>query len=135
MVKDDTMINVQIKTLRDLEWGHYIIAITRGPVDIEGFSYIFDRLVEETKLLLECKILIDLQDSTFRFLPSEVTKFVETIDPQAWPHNNRVALVFSPATGPYQQLVMLAESLIKRNLRFTVFYDTKEAIGWLSDTD
>jgi hypothetical protein len=34
MVKDDIMINVQIKTLRNLEWGQHIIAITRGPVDI-----------------------------------------------------------------------------------------------------
>jgi hypothetical protein len=57
---------------------------------------------------------------------------VDSIDLQSWPHNNKVPLVSSAEIEQYQQLAMLGEGLMNRSLKVAVFYDTKEAISWLS---
>ena len=59
-------------------------------------------------------------------------ELADSIDLQSWPHHNKVALVSSPEIEQYQQLAMLGEGLAKRSVKITVFYDTKEAISWLS---
>jgi hypothetical protein len=126
-------MDFQIKVVRVLQRGNHVIAITRGPVDIDGFKYIFDKVIEEMQPLLDCKVLIDLQDSKYQLLPGDVAEFVDSIDLQSWPHNNKIALVSPPEIEQYQQLAMLGEGLAKRSVKIAVFYDTKEAISWLSD--
>ncbi len=126
-------MDFQMKIVRVLQRGNHVIAITRGPVDIDGFKYLFDKVIEETRPLLDCKVLIDFQDSKFKLLPSDAAEFVDSIDLHSWPHNNKVALVSSPEIEQYRQLAMLGDGLTKRTVKIAVFYDTKEAIGWLSD--
>jgi hypothetical protein len=126
-------MDFQMKVVRVLQRGNHVIAITRGPVDIDGFKYLFDKVIEETRPLLDCKVLIDFQDSKFKLLPSDAAEFVDSIDLHSWPHNNKVALVSSPEIEQYRQLAMLGDGLTKRTVKIAVFYDTKEAIGWLSD--
>jgi hypothetical protein len=125
-------MDFQMKIVRILQRGNHVIAITRGPVDIDGFKYLFDKVIEETRPLLDCKVLIDFQDSEFKLLLSDAAEFVDSIDLHSWPHNNKVALVSSPEIEQYQQLSRLVEGLINRSLKVGVFYDTKEAISWLS---
>ncbi len=69
-------MNHQIKVLRGLDRGDYIIMITRGAVDITGFEQILDKVIDATGPLLDCKILVDFQDSIFQFLPSDITNFL-----------------------------------------------------------
>jgi hypothetical protein len=126
-------MDFQMKIVRVLQRGNHVIVITRGPVDIDGFKYLFDKVIEETRPLLDCKVLIDFQDSKFKLLPSDAAEFVDSIDLHSWPHNNKVALVSSPEIEQYRQLAMLGDGLTKRTVKIAVFYDTKEAIGWLSD--
>src|SRR6266496_5136391 len=121
-------MDFQMKIVRVLQRGNHVIVITRGPVDIDGFKYLFDKVIEETRPLLDCKVLIDFQDSKFKLLPSDAAEFVDSIDLHSWPHNNKVALVSSPEIEQYQQLSRLVEGLINRSLKVGVFYDTKEAI-------
>jgi hypothetical protein len=125
-------MDFQMKIVRVLQRGNHVIAITRGPVDIDGFKYLFDKVIEETRPLLDCKVLIDFQDSKFKLLHSDAAEFVDSIDLHSWPHNNKVALVSSPEIEQYRQLAMLGDGLTKRTVKIAVFYDTKEAIGWLS---
>jgi hypothetical protein len=124
-------MNFQIKTF-SLDRGNHIIAITNGQVDIEGLKHVFARVIVETKPLLDCKVLVDLQDSTFKLLPFDLAEFLDRFDFDEWPHNNKVALVSSPAKDQFQQLTLLGEGLLKRGLKVVVFYDMKEAISWLS---
>jgi hypothetical protein len=126
-------MKVQIKTFLGIDRGNHVIAIADGVVDINGFGYIFDRLIEATRALLDCKILVDFQDSSFKILPADVTAFVGTFECESWPHNNKVALVCSADTAQYRQLIMLGEGLLKLNLKAGIFYDSKEAISWLAD--
>jgi hypothetical protein len=126
-------MDFQIKVVRVLQRGNHVIAITRGLVDIDGFKYLFGRVIEETRPLLDCKVLIDFQDSRYQLLPADVAELADSIDLQSWPDNNKVALVSSPEIEQYQQLATLGEGLAKRSIKIAVFYDTKEAISWLSD--
>ena len=131
-IASERIMDFQMKIVRVLQRGNYVIAITRGPMDIDGFKRLFDKVIEETRPLLDCKVLIDLQDSRYQLLPAEVAELADSIDLQSWPQHNKVALVSSPEIEQYQQLAMLGEGLAKRSVKITVFYDTKEAISWLS---
>ena len=125
-------MNVQIKTFPGLDRGNHVIAITAGVVDSAGFRQIFERVIDATRSLLDCRVLIDLQDSTFKILPSDVREFMDRFEPANWPHNNKVALVSDSETEQYRQLVMFGEGLLKLDLKVGVFYDIKEAISWLA---
>jgi len=101
-------------------------------VNVQGLKHIFDKVIEETRALLDCKVLIDLQDSTFQLFASDVIELIDGIDSEGWPYNNKVALVSPAEIRQYQQLAMLGEGLMNRSLKVAVFGDTKEAISWLS---
>lgn len=127
-------MNYQIKVLRGLDQGNFAIVITRGHVDLAAFEYILDRVSEATQPLLDCKILIDFQDALFRFLPVEVANFLNGFEFARWPHSNRIALVSSPDMQQYRQLGGLRDSLVEMKLEVGVFYDTRDAIDWLSSS-
>ena len=71
-------MEVQIKTFSGLAHGNHVIVMTRGIVAIGGCSYILDKVAEATRPLLDCMVLIDFQDSTFQFLPSDIGGFVDS---------------------------------------------------------
>ncbi|HEX2929731.1 MAG TPA: hypothetical protein VHV54_08465 [Candidatus Binatia bacterium] len=126
-------MNYQIKVLSGLDRGNYVILITRGPVDIPGFEQILDKIVDATRPLLDCKVLVDLQDSTFHFLPSDVADFFVRFDIEKWPHNNKIALVSAAEMEQYKHLTMLGERLVEMNLDVGFFYNVRDAITWLSN--
>ena len=132
-IANKRFMDFKIKTLLGLEQGNHVIVITNGYVNIKRFKYIFSQVINETTPLVDCKIIVDLQGSTIKFLLSDVTAFLESIDLEAWPRNNKLALVSSPEMEQYQQLVMLGDGLKKRLLNVSVFHDTREGLTWLSD--
>jgi hypothetical protein len=125
-------MNYQIKVLRGLDQGNFAIIITRGHVDLAGFEYILDRVIDATQTLLDCKVLIDFQDATFHFLPADVAKFLARFEFSKWPHSNRIALVSSSDMLQYRQLGGLRDNLVEMKLEVGVFHDTRVAIDWLS---
>lgn len=108
--------------------------ITRGAVDITGFKQILDKVIDATGPLLDCKILVDFQDSIFQFLPSDITEFLARFDSKRWPHNNKIAFISSPKREQYRGLAMLGEGLVKMKLEVGIFYEMREAIDWLHGT-
>ena len=126
-------MNFQIKVLRGLDRGNYVIVITRGSVNIVGFNDLLDKVADATPSPLDCKVLVDFQDSTFHFLPSDATEFFASFDVEKWPHNNKVALVASPELEQYRWLAMLRDALSKAKREVGLFCDTREAISWLAD--
>jgi hypothetical protein len=107
--------------------------IARGLVNIEGCNEIFRKIGEMTLPLPRCKVLIDLADSKCGLQRAEIEAFVNGVEPNRWPHNNKIALVGPFDKEQYGQLQMLADCLSKRGLQMAAFYDSKVAIDWLAD--
>jgi hypothetical protein len=125
-------MNYRIKVLRGLDRGNFAIIITRGQVDLAGFERILDEVIDSTRTLLDCKVLLDFQDSTLQFRPSDVANFLVRFEFEKWPHSNKIALVSSPEMQQFGQLACLAEGLVRMKLEVGSFYNTRDAIDWLA---
>jgi len=66
-------MDFQIKTFLGLERGNHVIAIIGGAVAVQGLNQIFNKVIGETRPLLDCTILSDFQDSILKILPSDMT--------------------------------------------------------------
>lgn len=126
-------MDLQIKLFSCLDRGNHVIIITRGSVDLEGFREIFRNVVNATRSLLDCKVLIDLQEATYQLEPGDIRAFADNLRPEYWPPNNRVALVSEPDPQDYRQLCVLSTFLSNRAIRNAVFQDTRAAVNWLAD--
>ena len=127
------IMDLQIKLFSGLDRGNHVIIITRGSVDIEGFREIFRNVVNTTRSLLDCRVLIDLQDATYKLEPGDIHAFAENLRPEYWPPTNRVALVSEPDPQDYRQLCVLSTFLSNRAIKNAVFKDTKTAVSWLTE--
>jgi hypothetical protein len=126
-------MDLQIKLFRGFDRGNNVIIITRGTVDIEGFREIFRNVVNTTRSLLDCKVLIDLQEATCQLEPGDICAFADNLRPEYWPPTNRVALVSESDPQDYRQLCVLSTLLSNRAIRNAVFQDTRAAVSWLAD--
>jgi hypothetical protein len=127
------IMDLQIKLFSGLDRGNHVIIITRGSIDIEGFREIFRNVVNTTRSLLDCRVLIDLQDATYKLEPGDIRAFADNLRPEQWPPTNRVALVSEPDPQDYRQLCVLSTFLSNRAIRNAVFKDTRTAVSWLAD--
>src|SRR5260370_42604889 len=72
-ISSERFMDFQIKTFLGLERGNHVIAIIGGAVAVQGLNQIFNKVIDETRQLLDYKILIDFQDSIRKILPSDMT--------------------------------------------------------------
>jgi hypothetical protein len=128
-------MDLQIKLFSGLDRGNHVIVITRGLVDLEGLRQIFRNIVDTTRSLLDCRVLVDLQDATYCLEPGDIHDFAVHLRPEFWPPTNRVALVSVPEPQDYRQLCLLSTFLSNRRIRNAVFQDTKSALSWLVETN
>jgi hypothetical protein len=128
------MMDLQIKLFSGLDRGNHVIVIIRGSVDIEGLRQIFRNIVNTTRSLLDCRVLVDLQDATYSLEPVDIHDFAVNLRPEFWPPTNRVALVSVPEPQDYSRLCLLSTFLSNRRIRNAVFKDTKSALSWLIET-
>jgi hypothetical protein len=129
----EVIMDLQIKLFSGLDRGNHVIIITRGSIDIEGFREIFRNVVNTTRSLIDCKVLIDLQDATYKLEPGDIHAFADNLRPEYWPPTNRVALVSEPDPQDYRQLCVLSTFLSNRAIKNAVFKDTRTAVSWLAD--
>jgi len=122
----------QIKILRGLDQGNYVIMFIRGSMDIAAFGRVLDKLAQATQTFLDCKILVDFQDSKCQFFPSDVREIALTFDVAAWPHGNKIALISSPDMEQYHHLGILGDCLLDMKIDVSVFYEMRDAISWLA---
>lgn len=127
-------MDFQIKLFSWPDRGNHLIMITRGVIDIKGFEQIFREVVTATQPLRDCKIVIDLQDTTCNLESADIQAFVDGMGPELWASTSKVAVVAPPEIDQYDQLLMLTSGLAKRGLKIAVFYDSKPAVTWLADT-
>jgi hypothetical protein len=124
-------MDLQMKLFSGLDKGNYVIIITRGSIDIEGFREIFRNVVNTTRSLVDCKVLIDLQEATYQLEPADIVAFAENLRPEFWPPTNKVALVSVSDLQEHRQLCVLSTFLSNRVIKNAVFKDTKTALSWL----
>ncbi len=124
-------MDLQMKLFSGLDKGNYVIIITRGSIDIEGFREIFRNVVNTTRSLVDCKVLIDLQEATYRLEPADIVAFAENLRPEFWPPTNKVALVSVSDQQEHRQLCVLSTFLSNRVIKNAIFKDTKTALSWL----
>jgi len=125
-------MDYQIKILRGLDQGNYVIMFIRGSMNIAAFRHVLDKLAEATQSFLDCKILVDFQDSKCQFSPSDVREIALTFDVSAWPHSNKIALISSPDMEQYHHLGILGDCLLDMKIDVSVFYEMRDAISWLA---
>jgi hypothetical protein len=71
-ISSERFMDIQIKTFLGLQRGNHVIAIIGGAVAVQGLNQIFNKVIDETRQLLDCKILIDFQDSILKILPLDI---------------------------------------------------------------
>lgn len=126
-------MDYQIKILRGLDRGNYVIMFLRGGLDIGSFRRVLDKLAEATQTFLDCKIIIDFQDAKCQFLPADLGEIERTFDLSGWPHANKLALVSSSDHEQYRQLALLGDCLMNLKLDVSVFREMRDAITWLAN--
>jgi hypothetical protein len=130
----DKVMDFQIKLFSWPDRGNHLIMITRGVLDLKGFVQIFQEVVTATEPLRDCKVVVDLQDTTCNLTGADVETFVDGVQPDRWPATNKVAIVAPSEIDQYDQIFVLTSGLTKRGLKIAVFYDSKAAVTWLADT-
>jgi len=126
-------MDFQIKLLQLQDRGNYLIALTRGSLNVEGFEQLFRQIKDATPALLHCKILVDLADAACRLDSTEIARLVSELS-DFWLGENRVALISPPDIGQYDRLSDLRAGLSNRGFKVGVFVETKAAADWLAES-
>lgn len=133
MLFANSTMDLKIKLLEWPEGGSYLILIARGLINAEGLERIFRKVAETSQGLLNCKFLIDLEETTLTVEPFDTTLFVNGLGADLRRHNSKIALVSSTDADDSARLRALSDSLRNLGLQIAVFDDARGAIAWLSD--
>jgi len=126
-------MDFRIKLLQLQDQGNYLIALTRGSLDIKGFEQLFRQIRAASPALLHCKILVDLADVACHLDATEIDRLVTELS-DFWLGENRVALISPADIGQYDRLSNLRAGLSHRGFEVGVFVETKAAADWLAES-
>ena len=124
-------MDLNIKLLKSPDGENHLIIITGELIDAEGLKKIFRQVEETTQFLLNCKVLVDLEDASLRIEPQEIHVLVHGLGCDLWHRNIKLALVSSPDIHTVERLALLSESLCCQGLRSAVFDNARQAVNWL----
>ena len=130
----DKIMDFQIKLFSWPDRGNHLIMITRGIIDVKGFEQIFREVVTATQPLRDCKVVVDLQDTTCNLERADIQAFVDGAQADLWPSTIKVAIVARWEIDQYDNLFAITSGLAKRGLQIAVFHDSKPAVSWLAET-
>jgi hypothetical protein len=125
-------MDFQIKLFRWPHRGDHVLAISRGPLDPEGFKEIFREVDQITQPLSGCRVVIDLRDSPCMLESTDIPLLLKDIVQNTAPRNNRVALVSAPEVKYSNQLALLSGCLSNYDFNIAVFTDMNRAASWLT---
>ena len=100
----DKIMDFQIKLFSWPDRGNHLIMITRGIIDVKGFEQIFREVVTATQPLRDCKVVVDLQDTTCNLERADIQAFVDGAQADLWPSTNKVAIVARWEIDQYDNL-------------------------------
>jgi hypothetical protein len=128
----DESMKFQAKLFNWPEKGNHVIVIASGGLDAKGCAEMFHKIADMTRSLADCKVLVELVDSTCKLQPAEIEAWVAALKPNSWPAGNRTALVSPSETEQYTKWHLLSDRLVDRGFNVAVFYEIKAAIDWLA---
>ena len=125
-------MNFQLKLIRLPDKGNYVIMLAKGLIDGAAFNKILTEVSQATQPLLDCKVLIDLQDATVSFSPSDFELLLTDAKLDQWSHNNKVAVVSAPQCDHLKSLIRIITCLTNLNIRVSGFDSVTTAVEWLT---
>ena len=125
-------MDFQVKLFNWQDQGNHLIILARGAMDSGAFRLLFDKIEATTQHLNECKVLVDLSDSTYQIDGAEIQSLVARLPLHRWPGENRIAFVSAPEISDYHRLFFIRTELEARGLAVGVFRNSKVAIDWLA---
>jgi hypothetical protein len=126
-------MDLKIKLLEMPGAANYLIVITGGMVDAEGFERIFRKIAETSESLLDCRSLIDVENATLRLDRLDTHALDDALGTHLERHEIKIAFVSSIDVVESKRLRVLRDSLSSLGLRVAVFDDPKSAVAWLSN--
>ena len=125
-------MDFQVKLFNWQDQGNHLIVLARGVMDTEAFRLLFDEIAAATGQLSECKVLVDLSDSTYRIECAEIQGLVSRLRLDRWPGNQKIAFVSAAELSDYHRLYYLRTELAAHRLPVGVFRNSQIAIEWLA---
>ncbi len=125
-------MDFQIKLFNWKDQGNHLIILARGVLDSAAFELLFDQIEAATQHLGECKVLVDLSDSSCQIGSTEIHGLVARLPLDCWPRNNKLAFVSSSDIVDYHRLFFLRTELAAQYLTVGLFRNSKLAIDWLA---
>ena len=126
-------MDFQVKLYNWQDQGNHLIILARGVMDSGAFRLLFDEIEAATQHLSECKVLVDLSDSTYQIDDADIQSLAARLPLRDWPREKKIAFVSAPATCDYHRLFFLRTELAINGLVLGVFRNSKVAIDWLAD--
>jgi hypothetical protein len=126
-------MDFQIKLFSWPERGNHLIMITRGLLDMGALEQIFQEVATVTRALLDCKVVIDLQDALCNLKTTDIQAFVHGRNADGW-SSHKIAMLSPQEIEQYDQLFILTSGLSKLGFKIAAFYDSKAAVSWLAET-
>lgn len=125
-------MDFQVKLFNWEDQGNHLIILARGAMDSGAFRVLFDKIEATTQQLNECKVLVDLSDSSYQIDGTEIQTLVLRLPLRDWPRDKKIAFVSAPEISDYHRLFFLRTELEARGLTVGVFRNSKIAIDWLA---
>jgi hypothetical protein len=125
-------MNLEIKLLRWPEGGNYVVAFCRGPLQWKGFRDIFRRVDRFTQPLSQCRVLVDMRDSSYMLEFTDITVLIDQIISDVASRENQLAIVSAPGVEYFRELVVLSNCLANYDFNIAVFTDMDRAASWLA---
>jgi len=125
-------MNFQVQLFTWQDQGNHLIILARGTMDRTACRQLLGEIEKVTQPLSECKVLVDMSDSTCAIDGAEIEAFVAGLALDRWPGDNKIAFISAPEISTYHRLYFLRIALVARGLKVGVFHDTKVAIDWLA---
>ena len=125
-------MDFQVKLFNRQDQGNHLIVLARGVIDTEAFRLLFEEIEAATQHLTECKVLVDLSDSTYQIACSEIQGLVSRLRLDRWPYNNKIAFVSTAEIADFHRLFFLRTELAAHRLPVGVFRNSEIAMDWLA---
>jgi hypothetical protein len=126
-------MNYQVKLFSWQNNGPCLIIMTQGRMDRSAILRVVNEIIEATKALEGCKILIDFQNTICDFGRDDLFKLKVELDiyRQTAMGNLRLAMVTARIPEQYDRLSLLKTPVSQLGIDVGVFYEERWAIDWL----
>ena len=105
-------MDFQIKLFSWPERGNHLIMITRGLLDMGALEQIFQEVATVTRALLDCKVVIDLQDALCNLKTTDIQAFVHGRNADGW-SSHKIAMLSPQEIEQYDQGVYIDQRSVK----------------------